>query len=62
MPRSLGANLLHAQNSPLYGLGRVPEPDFPVQAPDFATASRIAFTYVLNVLKYKDFELRIVGS
>ena len=42
--------------------GQTQEDDFPVQAQDYATASRIAFTYVLNVLKYKDFELRIVGS
>ncbi|MFY9824343.1 MAG: hypothetical protein WAM82_23405 [Thermoanaerobaculia bacterium] len=42
--------------------GQTQEDDFPVQAPDFATATRIAFTYVLNVLKHKDFELRIVGS
>ena len=42
--------------------GQMQEDDFPVQASDYATASKIAFTYVLNVLKYKDFELRIVGS
>jgi len=42
--------------------GQTQEDDFPVRAQDYATASRIAFTYVLNVLKYKDFELRIVGS
>jgi len=42
--------------------GQMQEDDFPVRAQDYATASRIAFTYVLNVLKYKDFELRIVGS
>ena len=42
--------------------GQTQEDDLPVHAPDFATASRIAFTYVLNVLKYKDFELRIIGS
>ncbi|HEX4960683.1 MAG TPA: hypothetical protein VF173_07575 [Thermoanaerobaculia bacterium] len=43
-------------------IGQTQEDDFPVHAPDYATASRIAFTYVLNVLRYKDFELRIVGA
>jgi hypothetical protein len=35
---------------------------FPVQAPDYATARRWALAYVLQVLKLKDFELRMVGS
>ncbi|MBW8878088.1 MAG: hypothetical protein JF614_24250 [Acidobacteria bacterium] len=42
--------------------GQTQEDEFPIHAPDYATASRIAFSYVLQVLKFKDFELRIVGS
>jgi hypothetical protein len=42
--------------------GQSEEETFPVRASDYATASRLAFVYVLEVLKYKDFELRIVGS
>jgi hypothetical protein len=38
------------------------EEEFPVRAVDYATASRIAFDYVLKVLKLEDFELRIVGA
>jgi hypothetical protein len=42
--------------------GQMQEDEFPIHASDYATASRIAFNYVLNVLKFKDFELRIVGA
>ena len=42
--------------------GQSEEDSFPVRASDYATASRLAFVYVLEVLKYKEFELRIVGS
>jgi hypothetical protein len=42
--------------------GQSEEETFPVHASDYATASRLALVYVLEVLKHKDFELRIVGS
>ena len=42
--------------------GMTQEEEFPVRAADYATASRIAFDYVLKVLKLEDFELRIVGA
>ena len=35
---------------------------FPVRAEDYMTARRLASAYVLQVLKFKDFELRMVGS
>lgn len=42
--------------------GEQEEETFPVRAYDYDTARRMALSHVLNVLKYKDFELRIVGS
>ena len=42
--------------------GKTQEDEFPVRAADYTTASRIAFDYVLKVLKLEDFELRIVGA
>jgi hypothetical protein len=42
--------------------GQTQEDEFPVRAADYATANRIAFDYVLKVLKLEDFELRIVGA
>jgi hypothetical protein len=42
--------------------GLVQEETFPVYAADPAAASRMAFLYVINVLKLEDFELRVVGS
>lgn len=42
--------------------GQVQEETFPVYASDPAAASRMAFLYVINVLKLADFELRVVGS
>ncbi|HEX4497986.1 MAG TPA: hypothetical protein VIE43_20085 [Thermoanaerobaculia bacterium] len=42
--------------------GQMEEEEFPVNAPTYSTASDMAFTYVLQVLKLKDFELRIVGA
>jgi len=36
--------------------------EFPVQALDPAAANDLALAYVLQVLKLKDFELRVVGS
>jgi hypothetical protein len=35
---------------------------FPVQAPDYVTARLWAFAYVLQILRLKDFELRMAGS
>jgi hypothetical protein len=35
---------------------------FPVHAEDYPTAKSVALTYILEVLKLQDFELRMVGS
>ena len=42
--------------------GHPQEETFPVRASDHASASRMAFDYVLKVLRYQDFELRVVGA
>jgi hypothetical protein len=42
--------------------GQIAEEVFPVHAPSHTTASDLAFTYVLQVLKLQDFELRVVGA
>lgn len=42
--------------------GRACEEEFPVRAYDHAMASDMAFAYALQVLKLKDFELRVVGG
>jgi hypothetical protein len=42
--------------------GREQEEAFPVQAADPDLANRLAFSYVLSVLKLDDFELRVVGA
>ena len=42
--------------------GKLQEEDFPVQAFDYETASRMALAYVLKVLRHDDFELRLVGA
>lgn len=42
--------------------GQLQEEDFPVLAFDYETASRMALAYVLEILRYEDFELRLVGS
>jgi hypothetical protein len=44
------------------GEGRDQEETFPVHARDYATANRMAFAYVLAVLKLDEFELRLVGA
>jgi hypothetical protein len=49
-----------AEGASVCRVGRLCE--FPVHAPSYTTASDMAFTYVLQVLKLKDFELRIVGA
>jgi hypothetical protein len=41
--------------------GTVQEEEFPVYTSDYASASNMAFTYVLQVFRLTDFELRIVG-
>jgi hypothetical protein len=42
--------------------GQAQEEEFPVQAFDYAEATRMAFTYVLKVMRLGDFELRVVGA
>jgi hypothetical protein len=42
--------------------GQMQEEAFPVHAADPAAASQLAFLYVRDVLKLKDFELRVVGA
>jgi hypothetical protein len=42
--------------------GAEQEEAFPVHARDYATANRMAFAYVLEVLKLDEFELRLVGA
>lgn len=38
------------------------EEEFPVISQDHAAASRLAFAYVLQIMRLQDFELRVVGS
>jgi len=38
------------------------EETFPVTVEDYDTAKDLAFRYAVEVLKLRDFELRIVGS
>jgi hypothetical protein len=42
--------------------GTTQEQTFPVHVEEFAVAKSLAVTYVLQVLRLKDFELRIVGA
>jgi hypothetical protein len=42
--------------------GALLEEEIPVLAEDYDKANRLAFSYVLRVLKLRDFELRIVGA
>ncbi len=42
--------------------GALLEEEIPVLAENYETANRLAFTYVLQVLKLREFELRLVGS
>jgi hypothetical protein len=42
--------------------GRDVEEIFPVYVEDYLTAKSVALTYILEVLKLQDFELRMVGS
>jgi hypothetical protein len=38
------------------------EEELPVYAPDAEAAKRLALTYILQVMKLTDFELRLVGA
>jgi hypothetical protein len=42
--------------------GKTKEESFPVTVEDYTTAKDLAETYVLQVLKLRDFELRLVGA
>jgi len=42
--------------------GEEREETFPVQVEDYETAKSIALTYILQILKLRDFELRIIGA
>jgi hypothetical protein len=42
--------------------GTLQEEEIPVHAEDYERANHLAFTYVLQVLKLREFELRIVGA
>ena len=42
--------------------GETREEVFPIHARDYETANRLAFAYVLEVLKLDEFELRLVGA
>jgi hypothetical protein len=44
------------------GQGQAQEEAFPIHARDFESANRMAFAYVLEVLKLDEFELRLVGA
>lgn len=38
------------------------EENFPVWVADYPTATSVALSYVLQILRLEDFELRVVGS
>jgi hypothetical protein len=42
--------------------GKNLEESFPVTVEDYATATALAESYVLQVMKLREFELRIVGA
>jgi hypothetical protein len=42
--------------------GEEHEEPLPIYAPDYDSANRMAFAYVLQVMKLQEFELRIVGA
>jgi hypothetical protein len=42
--------------------GAKQEETFPVMAPDYSSATSLAFAYALRVLNLQDFELRMVGA
>jgi hypothetical protein len=42
--------------------GQAQEEAFPIHARDYEAANRLAFVYVLEVLKLDEFELRLVGA
>jgi len=43
-------------------LGQLRDQTFPIHTHDYGSANRLAFTYVLAVLKLDEFELRVVGA
>jgi len=42
--------------------GKTREESFPVTVEDYVTATALAESYVLQVMKLREFELRIVGA
>jgi hypothetical protein len=44
------------------GDGRAHEESFPVHAHDHAMATEMALAYVLQVLRIREFELRVLGG
>jgi hypothetical protein len=42
--------------------GTIHEEEIPTWAEDYGAANRLALAYVLQVLKLRDFELRVVGA
>ncbi|HEY3569920.1 MAG TPA: hypothetical protein VGP73_18445 [Thermoanaerobaculia bacterium] len=42
--------------------GRTAEETFPVRSSEYTAASRLAVAYILQVLKLREFEMRIVGA
>jgi hypothetical protein len=42
--------------------GALLEEEIPVQAESYEAANRLVLAYVLNVLKLREFELRVVGA
>lgn len=42
--------------------GKLQEEEFPLRATDYSTALDSAVSYVVNVMKLQDFELRVAGS
>lgn len=42
--------------------GALHEEEIPLRAEDYGAANRLLLAYVLQVLKLRDFELRLVGA
>ena len=55
--RQFGASVTYRNDS-----GKPQEEDFPVLATGYDEANRLALTYVLQVLRLDDFEMRVVGA
>lgn len=43
-------------------MGQIREETFPINVEDYSTVTAVAVSYVLQVMKLQDFELRIVGA